>query len=195
MKNTRMLIALGAALSLAVSACGSDDSDNASAAAPGNGADRAFVAAMIPHHESAVQMAEIAQTRGESKFVKDLADDIVRTQTTEIQTLREQDGELARAGIARGDLGLSHDMMGMGDDPAMLTDADPFDAEFIDMMVPHHEGAVAMAKAELLRGVDPELKALAQDIIDAQQREISEMRRHVNGGGDGGASMEGMEHE
>ena len=67
MKNTGLLVALGAALSLAVSACGSDDSDSASAA-PGNGADRAFVAAMIPHHESAVQMAEIAQTRGQSTF-------------------------------------------------------------------------------------------------------------------------------
>ena len=86
-------------------------------------------------------------------------------------------------------------MMGMDADPAMLADADPFDAEFIDMMVPHHEGAVAMAKAELIRGADPELKALAQDIIDAQQREISEMRRHVRGGADGGGSMEGMEHE
>jgi uncharacterized protein (DUF305 family) len=44
--------------------------------------DRAFVAAMIPHHESAVEMAEIAQ-RGESEFVKRLAGDIIRTQNAE----------------------------------------------------------------------------------------------------------------
>jgi uncharacterized protein (DUF305 family) len=70
--------------------------------------------------------------------------------------------------------------MGMDDDPAMLQDADPFDAEFIDMMIPHHEGAIAMANVELEQGKDPELKALARDIVDAQEREIAEMREHVD---------------
>lgn len=158
MQTTRMLVALGATLSLAVSACGDDDSESGSNAA-GNGTERAFVAAMIPHHESAVEMAEIARTRGESEYVKDLAADIARTQTDEIQTLREQDAELAQAGVETGDLGMDHDMMGMDDDPAMLANADPFDSKFIDMMIPHHEGAVAMAKTELAKGGDPELKA------------------------------------
>ena len=44
------------------------------------------------------------------------------------------------------------------------------------MMIPHHQGAIDMAKVELKYGKDPELKKLAQDIIDAQEKEISFMK-------------------
>lgn len=54
---------------------------------------------MIPHHESAIEMAEVAHDRGESRFVKQLADDIVGTQNSEIETLRAQDAELEEAGV------------------------------------------------------------------------------------------------
>lgn len=187
---TKPLAVAAAILTLAVAGCGSDDSESA---AGGNGVDRAFAGAMIPHHESAVEMAEIAQERGESQFVKDLADDIVGTQNAEIETLRAQDSELEQAGVEPGDLGVDEHMMGMEGDPSMLQSADPFDGEFIDMMIPHHEGAIEMAKVELDKGADPDLKALAEDIIAAQQREIAAMREHVDGGTDGDGSMEGMD--
>lgn len=190
MGTTKRLAVSMAILTLAVAGCGSDDSESA---AGGNGTDRAFARAMIPHHESAVQMAEIAQQRGESQFVKDLADDIVGTQNAEIETLRAQDAELEQAGVEPGDLGVDENMMGMEGDPSMLQSADPFDREFIDMMIPHHEGAIEMAKVELDKGADPDLKALAEDVIDAQQREIAAMREHLNGGADGEDSMEGMD--
>jgi uncharacterized protein (DUF305 family) len=193
----KTLAVAAAGLALVVAACG-DDGDNASGGSSsstsrGNGVDRAFAQAMIPHHESAVEMAEIAQRRGESRFVKDLADDIVRTQTAEIETLRTEDADLEKAGVEAGDLGMDHAMMGMDDDPSMLEDADPFDAAFIDMMIPHHEGAIAMAKVELEKGDDSELKTLAQQILDAQQREIAEMREHTGAADDTGDSEE-MHH-
>jgi uncharacterized protein (DUF305 family) len=81
-------------------------------------------------------------------------------------------------------------MTGMEGDPSMLRTADPFDPEFIEMMIPHHEGAIEMARVELDKGADPELKVLAEDIIEAQEREITEMREHMNGGD----SMESMDH-
>jgi uncharacterized protein (DUF305 family) len=191
MGMTTPLAIAAAILTLAVAGCGSDDSKSA---AGGNGVDRAFARAMIPHHESAVEMAEIAQERGESEFVKQLADDIVGTQNAEIETLRAQDAELEQAGVEPGDLDVDEHMMGMEGDPSALQSADPFDPEFIDLMMPHHEGAIEMARVELDEGADPELKALAEDIIDAQQREIDEMREHIDGGTDGGGSMEGMDH-
>jgi uncharacterized protein (DUF305 family) len=110
MRITTPLAVAAALLTLTAAGCGSDDSESA---AGGKGVDRAFARAMIPHHESAVQMAEIAQERGESRFVRDLADDIVGTQNAEIETLRAQDSELEQAGVEPGDLGVDDHMMGM----------------------------------------------------------------------------------
>ena len=55
-----------------------------------------------------------------------------------------------------------------------VMDPDP-DAAFVKGMIPHHRGAVAMAEIELKYGQDPELRKLAQDIIEAQAREIEFM--------------------
>jgi uncharacterized protein (DUF305 family) len=178
-KRTKLLVLLAAG-TLAVAGCGGDENSGESASnAGGNGTDRAFVAEMIPHHQSAVEMAEIALDRGESPFVKGLAKDIVRTQKAEIETLRREDAQLAEAGVKKGALGVPAHMMGMSEDTAQLKEVTPFDNPFIQMMVPHHKGAIEMAKVQLTKGSDPELKALAQNIIDAQQREIAEMTEHV----------------
>jgi uncharacterized protein (DUF305 family) len=61
-------------------------------------------------------------------------------------------------------------------DPAELEKAKPFDRAFIDAMVPHHQGAVAMAKQLLKSGEQPALRTMANDIIDAQTKEIAQMR-------------------
>jgi uncharacterized protein (DUF305 family) len=52
-----------------------------------------------------------------------------------------------------------------------------FDKQFCTMMIDHHEGAVAMAKDELADGANPEAKAMAQQIITAQQAEITQMKQ------------------
>lgn len=182
--------ALAALATVAIAGCGSDD-DNAGSAqtatTPGNGGDRAFVADMIPHHQSAVDMAEIAQERGRSDFAKKLAADIIRTQNAEITTMRGQDRQLAAAGVTKGSLGVSEHMMGTDSDVAKLRTANPFDREFLTMMLPHHQGAVTMAKAEIAKGADPELKQLARNIITAQEGEIRAMRKQL---GDGASGME-----
>jgi hypothetical protein len=53
------------------------------------------------------------------------------------------------------------------------------DADFLAMMVPHHQGAIDMARAVLQHGKDPETRRLAEDIIAAQQVEIDSMRRRL----------------
>ncbi len=154
------------------------------------GIDRGFIAAMIPHHESAIEMARLGADRGTSSFVKDLAADIERTQGQEVARMRAIDARLAEDGAKAGNLGMSEHDMGMGMDAGSLQDADPFDAAFLNMMLPHHEGAVAMARVQLAKGADPELKRLAQAIITAQQREITEMKAQ----GAGGPGTSTMDH-
>ena len=168
-------IALGVIGALLI-ACGDSSTANSKTAPV---VDRAFAAHMIVHHQSAVRMAKTARRRGMSAFVNTLANDIVRNQTKEIATLRAADRRLRTAGIKKGSLGVPQHMTGMGDDMSMLESAKAFDRAFLKMMIPHHEGAVVMAKAELKKGKDPELKALARNIIIAQQREIREMRKHL----------------
>lgn len=171
------LPALLAAGMLAFAGCGADD-ESARGAAEGNGIDRAFVAAMVPHHRSAVEMAKIAQNLGQSRFVKRLAGNIIDTQNAEISTMLREDQGLENAGVRPGNHGMPEHETGMTDDPAMLRDARPFDREFIDMMIPHHQGAIRMARVEMAKGKDPELMALAEDIVDAQAKETEEMNTH-----------------
>lgn len=58
---------------------------------------------------------------------------------------------------------------------SMTSTGDP-DADFLMMMIPHHQSAIDMAKVELKEGDDEGTKAMAQKVIDAQEAEIAEMK-------------------
>jgi len=62
-------------------------------------------------------------------------------------------------------------MMDMGVEPTGDADRD-----FVRMMIPHHQGAIDMAKIEIQFGKDEKLKAMARDIVAAQEKEIAEMK-------------------
>ena len=57
------------------------------------------------------------------------------------------------------------------------------DADFLLMMIPHHQSAIDMARVELEQGEDEATKTMAQEIIDAQEAEIAEMRTMLEGMG------------
>lgn len=80
--------------------------------------------------------------------------------------------ETSRGGMMGG-MGMSMDgMMNMLDGKT----GDAFDEAFIEMMIPHHQGAIDMAEAALKSSKHPEMKELATGIIEAQQREIDMMK-------------------
>lgn len=171
-----MLAATLAAVVLAACGGGSDhDGGGAGASGPGNSTDAMFVNGMIPHHESAVEMAKIAQDRGEHPELKKLADEIILAQEREIGTMAPLRDKLSKE---HGDAQMEGEHgMGMSEeDIGELKTAAPFDRAFIDMMVPHHESAVTMAEEELSKGENATLRKLAEDIIGAQKREIDQMR-------------------
>jgi uncharacterized protein (DUF305 family) len=73
---------------------------------------------------------------------------------------------------------VANDAMHKGMDIAFSGDAD---ADFLAGMIPHHQGAVDMAQVVITHGKDPKIKALAQQIIAAQEKEIAEMKSWQTG--------------
>lgn len=172
------LTLLAALAVLAVAGCAAD---GGGAAGDGSATDAAFVADMSAHHFAAIEMARIARRRAQHPELRALADAILAAQEAEIVRMKAIGAELGDAARPTGGQeGMSHADMGMTMDPAILEYVRPFDRVFIDMMIPHHEGAVVMAKALLKGGEHPELRRMAREIISAQAREIEQMRAWRN---------------
>ncbi len=144
--------------------------------------DQHFIEQMIPHHEDAITMAEIALEKSQRPEIRNLANDIIRTQTAEIEQMKKWykdwfESEISLVNHAQAHGTMNMGMMGDSTDIDRLENAEPFDKAFIEEMIPHHQMAIMMAQM-LERTTDrSEMKKLAQDIISAQTKEISEMRQ------------------
>jgi uncharacterized protein (DUF305 family) len=141
----------------------------------GEYSDVAFIDALVPHHEGAVEMAQVALKNAEHEEIKRLARDIVGAQRAEIEQL----GKIRKESGAEGPPSEMSDMdmqiMGMTD-PDELANQRPFDKAFIEAMIPHHESAIAMANVALEESTNPQIREIAGDIVNAQEREISQMK-------------------
>ena len=139
-----------------------------------------FVQGMIPHHEQAVQMADMVVAGMVTTELAALADQVRAAQQPEIDLMMSW---LAEWGLERDPhaghmMGSEHGMMS-DDDMAALDAAEgaEFERMWLDMMIKHHEGAVAMAYDVLAAGVDPRVAALAEAVVEAQTAEIALMRQ------------------
>lgn len=149
--------------------------------------DQMFINMMVPHHQGAVEMARIAQERAEHPEVKEMADAIISGQDEEITLMKnwKQDWYGSSDTPSMSEMPSLHDMPGMGAaghamdmqaEVDLLKNApEPFDLAFIDAMIPHHQSAIDAAIQALNEAQRPEIKDLAQKIIDAQQEEIDRM--------------------
>lgn len=134
--------------------------------------DIAFAEMMIPHHEQAIEMSEIALLNTTNPDVLLLAQQIKDAQSPEIELMKSWDG--VKASTHAG-----HQMDGMLSDAeiAALRTAQgaEFDRLFLQGMIKHHEGAITMAQA-VVNSVNKEVADLAASIINAQELEISKMK-------------------
>jgi uncharacterized protein (DUF305 family) len=135
-------------------------------------ADINFAEMMIPHHEQAVVMSEIALANSEDVEVQDLASTILAAQAPEIDQMKSWPG-------VNPSLHSGHLMDGMLSDSEIqaLRQAmgKSFDLLFLEGMIKHHLGAIVMAEG-VKGSANSEVKDLATAIISTQQREIAKMR-------------------
>ena len=191
---------LAVALAITLAACGSSDSPSANTTpttqAPGgstdtaalNAADVVFAQGMIAHHQQAIEMAEIAldPNIGASPEVVDLATRIKGAQDPEVELMTAwltAAGEPVMMDAMEG-----HDMSSMDgmmtaeqmDAMGAMTGTE-FDTMWLEMMIAHHEGAISQSQTVKASGSNADVLALADQIITAQQAEITEMQALLQG--------------
>lgn len=149
--------------------------------------DLRFIDGMILHHQGAIAMAEAVLQNSQRAELKQLAEAVITAQQGEIDQM-QQWRQAWYPGVG-ADLVMYDAQMGhtMAMTPEMQTammmagdlgkaDAE-FDLRFINAMIPHHEGALTMAEQVLEKSDRPELRQLAQTILDTQQAEIDQMQQ------------------
>lgn len=192
----RVAAAAGALIAgfLALSACSSGaDTASATSASAGattfDGADVTFAQNMVPHHQQAIDMAQMVDGRSTNAQVIDLAARIESAQQPEIDTLTgwldDWDVDQTEDTTAMQHPGMTHGSDGAAAMGGMMSDQDmaglndatgtDFDRMWLQMMVVHHTGAVDMATTEIDDGQDADAIAMARDITAAQNDEIAEM--------------------
>ncbi len=147
-----------------------------------NQQDVMFAQMMVPHHEQAIEMSDVLLAKdGIDPAITDLANQIKDAQGPEIEQLTTWLEEWGSP-VSESDSMESMDhgsMDGMMSDEDMqaLQDAQGADAGrlFLEQMIVHHQGAVEMAQTEVGDGKNEDAVAMAQQIVDTQQAEISTM--------------------
>lgn len=166
---------------LVLSSCSSTSPDAAmtsgatSVSAEFSASDVMFAQMMIPHHQQALDMSGMAVTRSTNPDVLALAKRISAAQAPEIEQMQDW---LTRAG-ASSDMGHEMHMDGMLSDGQMtrlsIATGPEFDRLFLEGMIAHHEGAIAMAKM-IVNSSNAEAAQLGSAIVTSQTAEITEMQ-------------------
>jgi uncharacterized protein (DUF305 family) len=144
----------------------------------GKYSDKAFIDAMVPHHQGAIEMARVALKNAEHAEIRELSRNIISSQQAEIEELKAIKKE--EFGTSNVPMEMSPEQMrsmGMMMDPQELANREPFDKAFIDAMIPHHQSAIEMAEVAYEKSKNPRIKELAENIMSAQKREIEQMKQ------------------
>jgi uncharacterized protein (DUF305 family) len=140
--------------------------------------DLQFLDTMMVHHQGAVEMAKMVDSKTTRPELKTLAKNIIASQEKEIGEMklwREKWFAGKESTVNMEMAGMADSMKGMDMKKLESLSGNAFDIEFIRQMTPHHEGAVVMAKEALQKSNKSEIKTLANAIIKDQEAEIKQM--------------------
>ena len=139
-----------------------------------------FAEMMIPHHQQAIEMSDLALKNSTNPEILALAQEIKDAQAPEIEQMKSW----GASSMAH----MGHMMDGMLSDEEMSELAaargGEFDRLFLEGMIKHHEGAIDMADM-VIDSKNAEVAALANSIIEAQRAEIATMKELLTGLGNG----------
>ena len=137
-------------------------------------ADQHFIVMMIPHHDGAIAMAELALTRAKRPEIKALAQQIKASQTAENAQMRRWYRQWYGTDVPTSTAG-GMGMPGMATSLEVLRTAPDFDRTFIEQMIPHHRMGVMMASHAQGNTQRPELRELEAAMVQVQRREMDQM--------------------
>jgi uncharacterized protein (DUF305 family) len=140
--------------------------------ASANAADKAFVADMAPHHALGVRMADMALAKAEDVRVREFGFTMGSYQKAEFDQLSRMSSTWKAT-----ESGHIHGMLTPAEEQALATfEGRAFDRAWLEQMIIHHEGAVAMATSQTATGSHPKAKAIAASIVTVQTKEIARMK-------------------
>ncbi len=141
-----------------------------------------FANTMSTHHQEAIDMSEVELAKGNDSQVKGWAQNIITAQKAEIDQLQQVIKNYSSSGKAmEGDHNeLKGAMDKMMNEMMTMKMTGNTDKDFVMMMVMHHETAMGMAKTEISKGKNAELKKMAQKIVEDQSKEIDEFRNWLD---------------
>jgi uncharacterized protein (DUF305 family) len=141
--------------------------------------DQDFAKGMIPHHQGAIAMANVEKQFGKDPEMLKLADAVIGAQTSEIAFMNDWLGKskLTAADAAPDSAKANGAVMNTMMKNMMVPYTGNADVDFAKGMIPHHQGAIDMAKVVLQYGKDIEIKKLADGVVSAQQSEIAAIQQ------------------
>lgn len=161
-------VAMTATMPMTEETAGMDHGAMAEEAAP---TDLQFIDSMIPHHQSAIEMARQALEEAERPEIRQMAEEIIAAQEAEIARMNEWRAAWYPDAPPTEGMGMEMGAMEIAEDAGK-----PFNQRFIEAMIPHHQGAIDMAVAMADTADHEELRTLAEEIVAAQKAEIAQMR-------------------
>jgi uncharacterized protein (DUF305 family) len=189
--------------------------------AAANAADKAFLGEIIPNDQLAVAMAKLAGAHAQRPQLKVFSNRVISADTAQLSQLTAL-AKLLRVtpsptrptmmtGMENdaGALGIQMYQMGMDQvNPTTLATAKPFDKAFLTMMADDLAGAVNMARAELVKGTNPQLRPIATMVVSDAGTGVSQLKNwqsmwygkspHTGmkgmSGKKGSSGMKGMSH-